>query len=205
MTRIKLCGLSREEDIRVANQCMPEYVGFVFWEKSRRYVTDETARRLKEQLHPAIKAVGVFVDEDMEKVVSLLRNDIIDMAQLHGNEDASYIRELKARTGKPMIKAFRIETEADIERAKDSVADMVMLDSGKGTGNTFDWLLIQTMDRPFFLAGGLSEENVKEAVEKLNPYAVDVSSGIEKDGYKDKTKMIEFVRAVRSARGKEKA
>lgn len=205
MTRIKLCGLSREEDIRVANQCMPEYVGFVFWEKSRRYVTDETARRLKEQLHPAIKAVGVFVDEDMEKVVSLLRNDIINMAQLHGNEDASYIRELKARTGKPIIKAFRIETEADIERAKDSAADMVMLDSGKGTGNTFDWLLIQTMDRPFFLAGGLSEENVKEAVEKLNPYAVDVSSGIEKDGYKDKTKMMEFVRAVRSARGKEKA
>lgn len=127
----------------------------------------------------------------------LLQDGIIDIAQLHGNEDEDYIKQLRKFTDKPIIKAFRIETANDIERAEQSTADYVLLDSGAGTGTVFDWELIQNMKRPYFLAGGLDVDNVASAIKTLHPYAVDVSSGIETDGYKDKTKMAAFVATVR--------
>lgn len=197
MTAIKLCGLSRPSDIVAANELKPEYIGFVFAPKSKRFITPNGAEELKKLLDTGIKAVGVFVNESAEKVAELLENGIIDIAQLHGSEDDSYISLLRSLTSKPIIKAFRITEKADITAAVNSTADYVLLDSGAGTGTTFDWELIKDIDRPYFLAGGLEITNVGNAVKTLHPFAVDVSSGIETNGLKDEVKMAEFVAAVR--------
>ena len=196
MTKIKLCGLSRTCDIEAANELRPEYIGFVFAPKSKRYVSPKKATELKQLLHPDIKAVGVFVNESLQNVAELLKNGVIDVAQLHGTESEEYVRELRTLTDKPIIKAFRVECERDIREANASSADYVLLDSGAGTGTVFDWNLLSHMQRPYFLAGGLDTENVSEAIKVLKPFAVDVSSGIETDGVKDKTKMAAFVAAV---------
>lgn len=197
MTQIKLCGLSRPCDIEAANELTPQYIGFVFAPKSKRYVTPETAKALKQMLSPNIKAVGVFVNEKPKTIAGLLNNGIIDIAQLHGNESNDSIAQLRKRTDQPIIKAFRIQTASDIVNAEQSSADYVLLDSGAGTGTVFDWALLQNMKRPYFLAGGLGIGNVSHAVKLLHPFAVDVSSGIETDGIKDQTKMAAFVAAVR--------
>ncbi len=197
MTKIKLCGLSRPCDIEVANALMPEYIGFVFAPKSKRYVSIEQAAELKQLLSPDIKAVGVFVNEKPEFIAKLLNSGIIDIAQLHGSEDEDYIKRLRLLTDKPIIKAFCIENAKDIVNAEQSTADYVLLDSGAGTGTVFDWTLIRNIKRPYFLAGGLEVGNVGEAIQALHLFAVDVSSGIETDGIKDKTKMAAFVAAVR--------
>lgn len=197
MTKIKLCGLSRPCDIQAANEIGPEYIGFVFASKSKRYVAPEKAAELKALLRPGIQAVGVFVREAPETVVRLLEDGIIDMAQLHGGEDEAYLNRLRQLTSKPIIQAFRIQNPADIVKAEESSADFVLLDSGAGTGTTFDWKLIQNIRRPYFLAGGLSPDNVTDAVARLSPYAVDVSSGIETEGLKDQRKMAAFAAAVR--------
>ncbi|MDO5128037.1 MAG: phosphoribosylanthranilate isomerase [Eubacteriales bacterium] len=197
MTKIKLCGLSRPCDIEAANALRPEYIGFVFAQKSKRYVEVNVAAQLKRMLLPDIRAVGVFVDAPCEEVADLLRQNIIDVAQLHGHEDEAYIRKLRTLAGRPIIKAFRVQSQQDMEAANACSADYVLLDSGAGTGTTFDWNIIKNMRRLYFLAGGLEIGNVKTAVNTLHPFAVDVSSGIETDGVKDKTKMAAFVAAVR--------
>lgn len=197
MTKIKLCGLSRPCDIEAANELKPEYIGFVFAQKSKRYVTPEKAAQLKQLLAPGIQAVGVFVNEAPETVAELLDSGVIDMAQLHGREDADYLSRLRQLTGKPIIRAFRVQTARDLEAAESCGADAILLDSGAGTGTVFDWKLLKNMERPFFLAGGLSPDNVAQAVRTLHPFAVDVSSGIETGGAKDPKKMAAFVAAVR--------
>lgn len=197
MTKIKLCGLSRLEDIEAVNALNPEYIGFVFANKSKRYVDPQKASELKQSLSPKIKAVGVFVNEDTSLIAKLLNNNIIDIAQLHGNEDNSYINQLRTYTDKPIIQAFRIETPSDVCAIESSSADYVLLDSGAGTGTKFDWSIIKNIKRPYFLAGGLSSSNVAKAISLLHPYAVDTSSGIETNGLKDKSKMHAFIDAVR--------
>ncbi|MGN0157537.1 MAG: phosphoribosylanthranilate isomerase [Brotaphodocola sp.] len=198
MTKIKLCGLTRPCDIETANELIPDYIGFVFAPKSRRYTSPEQAASLRKLLHPSIQAAGVFVRETPERVANLLNQGIIDVAQLHGGEDETYICRLRALTDRPIVKAFRIDHVQDIQKAETSSADYVLLDCGNGgTGTTFDWELAQLMKRPYFLAGGLNVKNAAEAVKKLKPFAVDVSSGIETNGIKDRDKMCAFVRAVR--------
>lgn len=196
--KIKLCGLTRPCDIEAVNELQPDYIGFVFAKKSRRYVSPEKAEELKAMLAPGIQAVGVFVNEEPEQIVSLLEAGTIDVAQLHGQEGEREIRRLRELTDHPLIQAFRIDTEQDVERANASTADYVLLDSGAGgTGTVFDWDLLQAIRRPYFLAGGLDTENLGTVKAKLNPYGIDVSSGIETDGYKDKEKMTAFVAAAR--------
>lgn len=196
--KIKLCGLTRPCDIEAVNELQPDYIGFVFAKKSRRYVSPEKAVELKAMLAPEIQAVGVFVNEEPEQIVSLLEAGTIDVAQLHGQEGKREIRRLRELTDHPLIQAFRIDTEQDVERANASTADYVLLDSGAGgTGTVFDWDLLQAIRRPYFLAGGLDTENLGTVKAKLNPYGIDVSSGIETDGYKDKEKMTAFVAAAR--------
>lgn len=197
MTKIKFCGLSRACNMKAANELMPDYIGFVFVPKSKRYVSPAAAAELKGLLVPGIKAVGVFINETPEQIADLLNKGIIDMAQLHGDEDENFIRRLQELTDKPVIKAFRIVTVNDIKIANQSAADYILLDSGAGTGTVFDWDLVKNIDRPYFLAGGLSPANVPRAVSRLRPYAVDVSSGIEMDGLKSKTKMAAFAAAIR--------
>ena len=197
MTKIKLCGLSRPCDIDMANELKPDYIGFVFAKKSKRYVEPEKAAQLKALLDPEIRAVGVFVDEAPEIVADLLNSGIIDLAQLHGNEDEAYIKSLRQRTDQPIIKAFQIKTQTDIAEAERCSADHILLDSGAGTGVLFDWSLLKNVKRPYFLAGGLSPGNAREAVRLLYPNAAYVSSGIEMDGFKGREKAAAFIAAVR--------
>ena len=198
MTRIKLCGLSRLCDVDAVNDLRPEYVGFVFWEKCRRYVAPELAASLRKNLAAGIQAVGVFVDECPERIAALTGQGVIDVVQLHGSEDNAYISRLRTLTNTPIIQAFRVSSPQDLAEARESTADFVMLDSGKGTGSLFDWSIVHGFARPFFLAGGLTPENVAAAIHEINPFAVDVSSGIETQGVKDRAKMTAFVESVRA-------
>ena len=197
-TKIKLCGLTCPKDVVAANTLKPDYVGFVlFFEKSVRNITVETAVWLKAILDPEIQAVGVFVDAPLQAVADLLNRGVIDLAQLHGSEDEAYIAALRELTGKPIIKAFQLRTPEDAARAQASSADLVLLDSGTGTGQKFDWTLAKAVQRPCLLAGGLNPDNVAEAMAAVAPFGVDVSSGIETDKRKDETKMRAFVESVR--------
>lgn len=196
MVKIKLCGLTRRCDIEWVNELLPDYVGFVF-AGSRRRVTDGQAEGLRKILREDIPAVGVFVDEPIDHVVSLVQRDVIQLVQLHGAEDASYIRELRQAAAVPVIQAFSVRSPADIQAAGRSPAEFILLDHGAGgTGRAFDWALAKALDRPYFLAGGLHPGNAAAAA-ALGPYAVDVSSGIETEGLKDRRKMIEFVKRIR--------
>lgn len=194
--KVKICGLTRECDIEYANVLLPDYIGFVF-AKSRRQVSPEQACNLKVKLDKKIKAVGVFVDEPIDTVLKIASEGIIDIIQLHGREDEIYIARLKEAVDKQIIKAYRIDTEKDISAAKQTKADMVLLDNGAGgTGKCFDWNLISELNIPYFLAGGIDTDNVSQAL-LLEPYAVDVSSGVETDGVKDFDKMKKIIESVR--------
>ena len=197
MTKIKLCGLSRMEDIETVNAIKPDFVGFVFAERSKRRVSPLKATELKSKLDPDIKAVGVFLNDDLDMVAAMLNLGIVDLVQLHGAEDEDYLQKLRKITDKPIIKAFIIRSPEDVERAESSTADYVLLDGGKGEGKSFDWSLLKDIKRPYFLAGGLNPDNASEAVKTLKPFAVDVSTGIETDGKKDSEKMTAFAAAVR--------
>ena len=221
MAQIKLCGLSRPQDIETANRLWVEYIGFVFAKGSRRYVTPERAAELRKELKHGTRAVGVFVDEPAGNVAQLLADGVIDIAQLHGAEDEAYIRRLRELTDRPIIKAFRLgsgaaaqtnaeegktdaegrssELEQTLAAAAQSPADIVLLDSGAGTGMVLNWERLAEYDFPreYILAGGLTPDNVGKAIRMLHPMGVDVSSGIETDGVKDEAKMAAFVDAVR--------
>ena len=203
MTKIKLCGLKRPCDVTYANELMPDFIGFVFAPKSRRYVSFDDAQNLRKKLNEGITPVGVFVNEPIENIEYLVKQNIIGMVQFHGSEDNEYIKELRHRVTCPIIQAFRIETKQDVQRAEASAADYIMLDSGGGTGETFNHSLISDIKRDFFLAGGLDRENVCEVISKYAPYAVDASSSLETNDAKDKDKMTAFVKAVRNG-GTEK-
>ena len=200
MTKIKLCGITHTSEILEVNRLAPEYIGFVFWEKSRRNLKKDEAAWLKSHLDKGIKAVGVFVDPDPEFVADLVNSGIIDMVQLHGNEDEDYIRTLRELLpeGTEIIKAFKVESEEEALRAEASGADHILFDPGRGDGQSFDWKILKNVKRQYFLAGGLNCDNISEAVNTLKPFAVDVSSGIETRGLKDTAKMTEFVNIVRN-------
>jgi len=197
MTRVKICGLSRVCDIDAVNAENPEYIGFVFAD-SRRKVTPRQALDLRKRLNQSIIPVGVFANENSENILSLVRNGIIDLIQLHGLENEEYIQKLKALTDKPIIKSVAVKTKDDVQKWSFSSADYLLFDSpGGGTGRIFNWDLIGESGKPFFLAGGLNAENVKKAIEKTKPFAVDVSSGVETDGFKDYDKIKDFISSLR--------
>ena len=198
-TKIKFCGLRREEDISYVRELKADYAGFIMSPRFWRYVAPEDVKRLRTGLEPVTQVVGVFVDEDVSYVSECINGGIIDIAQLHGNESEEYIEELRQLTcGKAVItKVFIIKSDDDIAKAKASSADYILLDSGTGTGKTFDWTLIRDIGRDYFLAGGLNPDNVKEVVQKFEPFAVDVSSGVETDKIKDFNKMNLFATEVR--------
>ena len=199
MTKIKICGLRRSEDIAYVNEAKPDFAGFIIdVPKSRRNVPREKVWELTALLSPEILPVGVFVNAPMETILSLVTDGTLKAVQLHGQESQSYLEELKKQVAVPLIRAFSIRSPEDLTEAEKSPADFVLLDNGAGgTGETFDWSLPSSFDRPFFLAGGLRLENIAEAVSRFHPYALDLSSGVETDGYKDKEKIIAAVAAVR--------
>lgn len=198
MSRIKICGLSRAEDIEAVNNSLPDYVGFVFAE-SRRRVSAENAAALKVMLNAGIKAVGVFVNQDIEDIVGLYRDGIIDLVQLHGDEDDEYIRRLRKSCGCRIIKAVNVDKRLpDIpERADYLLFDTASAGRG-GAGKTFDWTILKGhVGVPYFLAGGLCISNITEAINLLNPFCVDLSGGAETNGVKEKGKIDALVRMVR--------
>ena len=200
-TKIKICGLRRRKDILAVNEANPDYCGFIVeFPKSFRSVTADEVRELVKNLSPEIRPVGVFVNASIELVRSLLDDGTLAMAQLHGQENESYIAELKAHTDKPVIKAFSIKKADDMENALQSPADYILLDQGSGgTGKTFDWSLIPKIERPFFLAGGIGEENLEQAIREIHPFAVDLSSSVETEKWKDPEKIRRVVDIVRKA------
>ena len=199
-TRIKICGLTRPEDIQAVNQAKPDFAGFIVeFPKSRRNVTVEQLQGLREEKDASILTVGVFFTAPVELPAQLLNERTIALAQLHGQEDENYIRQLKTMPDQLLIKAFSIKTEADIKKAIRSEADYILLDKGAGgTGEAFGWCLVQVIKRPWFLAGGLGCENLESAIHLLHPWAVDLSSSVETDGHKDPDKILEAVYAVRN-------
>ena len=199
VTKIKICGLRSEEDIRIVNRCQPDYAGFICCSRFRRYVPSDTLEQLSKLLHPGIRKVGVFVDQPVEQIAQIVRRPLVDIIQLHGCEDERYISGLRQLIPSEIriMKAFQIHSAEDICQVEASTADDVLLDGGQGSGQTFDWRKIESMNRPFFLAGGLNPENVEEAVRRLHPCAVDVSSGVETDGHKDEEKVRQLIRRVR--------
>ncbi|MCH5340865.1 MAG: phosphoribosylanthranilate isomerase [Acetatifactor sp.] len=199
-TKIKLCGMFRPEDIGYVNEVQPDYVGFVLAEGFRRRILKEQAADFRKALDQAIPAVGVFVNNSCEEVISFLQEDIIQLAQLHGNETEEDIQYIQAVTGKPVMKAVKVTSRYDVEAWLDSSADYLLFDGGTGSGVAFDWSVLADIDRDFFLAGGLNAGNLMTAVERIHPYAVDLSSGVETDGVKDLKKMREVVKLVRECR-----
>ena len=200
MAKLKICGLTCEQDIAAVNEVKPDFAGFVIEVPGRRRsLSTEQVKVLVKGLDKEILPVGVFVNAAPELPISLLRDETLWAAQLHGDEDEDYIEKIQNMTGKPVIKAFSIKTEADIKKAIRSEADYILLDQGAGgTGETFDWSLVPAIKRPWFLAGGLGCENLESAIHLLHPWAVDLSSSVETDGHKDPDKILEAVYAVRN-------
>ncbi len=202
MTKIKICGLTRMEDVLAANRLGPDFIGFVF-ARSKRQITDEKARELRKALDVRIPAVGVFVDEPTEHIERLCRDEIIQMVQLHGDEDAAYIRRFRRKIPAiPVIKAVRVSSAEQILDAQKTDCSYLLLDAFVkgaygGSGRTFDWNLIPPLDKPYFLAGGICVETAGKAIVSCHPYALDVSSAVETAGVKDEYKMKELIERVR--------
>ena len=198
MVKIKICGLKRMEDIEIVNKYKPDYIGFVFAD-SKRKVSYNLARKMKQNLDPSIKSVGVFVDADIDEILNLYNGGIIEIAQLHGRESEDYIKKLRQKSNchLKIINSIEMSDKTDLLNYDDSMADYLLLDSGKGSGKTFNWQLIRNdLKKEFFLAGGLNTDNIPLAIEEFNPFAVDLSSSLETDGYKDEIKIKKLMEAI---------
>lgn len=200
--KVKMCGMRRVEDIAYANEVRPDAIGYIFFPKSKRYVTGEQAKELDQKLDQNILSVGVFVNETIDTVAEIAKEVPLDVIQLHGDEDEAYIEQLKQQTDKQIWKAVRVKETNDIKQAEKLPVEKLLLDTFTeekdmygGTGKVMNYDLIpkEGISKPFFIAGGLHSKNIKEITEKVHPYGIDISSGIETDGYKDLTKMKEIM------------
>ena len=192
---VKICGLTSHVDAMYANMAGPDWAGMVFHPKSRRCVSLETAREVRGMLGRGIKSVGVFVDADEALMGSLVDEGLVDMLQVHACTDETF--DIARRFGLPVIRAYIVRTREDVAAAGRSDADYVMLDAGMGDGRTLDWSLLEGAGYDYILSGGLDNGNVREAVRRLSPLGVDVSSGVETNGSKDPSKMTAFVYSAR--------
>lgn len=202
MTKVKICGLSRKEDIAYVNAFKPDFIGFVFYEKSKRAVTQETALELKGLLDRSIKTVGVFVNAPLKFVAELAALGAIDLIQLHGDEDAEYCKKLRLLTDAPLVKAVRVRSKESLLGLEKYPVDYFLFDTYQsgvygGTGQRFEVELGEEIPKPFFIAGGLDAGNVADVIKQNKPFAVDVSGGVETDGRKDPEKISAFIASVR--------
>lgn len=204
MTKIKICGITKEEEVEnlIKLEELPEYIGFVF-AKSKRFLTLDEAVKLKKMITGTIETVGVFVNPTIEYIEERL--EVIDIIQLHGEETEEFIQTLKTSknpkfSNKKVIKAISVTSIEDILKWENSEADFLLLDNGKGgTGQKFDWNILDNLcdfHKEYFLAGGLNPENARKSLD-YNPYCVDVSSGVEENGLKSLVKIKEFIGEIR--------
>jgi phosphoribosylanthranilate isomerase len=201
--RIKLCGLTRDEDIIAVNVWKPDYAGFVF-APGKRQLTPEKAHHLREALLPEIQSVGVFVNSPIKDILTLIRNRTINIVQLHGDEDGEYINTLRSHMDLPVpiIKAIRVQSGNDMVLAESYPSDYLLFDTYcrdlyGGSGKTFDWSMIPAIKKPWFLAGGIGAGNIMEAA-KTEAFCLDVSSSLETEGRKDPEKIKEIIQIIRS-------
>ena len=191
MAKLKICGLKRVEDIDYVNELKVDYIGFILSDGYKRSIDFKTAQSLKNRLSKDIKAIGVFVDEDKKYIDYYIKNNIIDIVQLHGNEEPEFCKGFDV----PVIKCFNPDTFSKVDEYD---TDYFLFDSGAGTGKEFDWSILPECEKPFFLAGGLNEDNICDAMEKVQPYGVDFSSSVETDGFKDENKIKRIVETIRN-------
>ncbi|MGD8113707.1 MAG: phosphoribosylanthranilate isomerase [Sphaerochaetaceae bacterium] len=197
--KLKICGIRTEEEIDMVNEALPDYIGFVFAE-SRRKVDLHKALLLRRKLDERIKSVGVFVDEKVDYVIEAVKSKAIDIVQLHGTEDDTYIRKLKASVPVQVIKAVRMGENKNV-LLDSPLSDFLLADSFAGSGRTFDWSIALQSEKPLFIAGGIGEENIERAFEIFQPYAFDLSSSVETNGYKDREKIRKITMILRSLNG----
>lgn len=202
--KIKLCGIRRLKDVEYLNEFKPDYAGFILSEGFRRYVDPETFLKLKSHLDKSIKTVGVFVNEPMDRIMKYYAEEL-DVIQLHGDETDEYLQKLKNKVKCKIWRAVRVKNAKDVISADNIGADLLLLDSFSanqygGTGKTADWSIINSVNikTPFFLAGGLNKDNVCDAVQTVKPYGIDISGGIETDGFKDRNKIENIMKLIRS-------
>ena len=191
--KVKMCGMRRKEDIAYANEVKPDAIGYIFFSKSKRYVTGQQARELDQNLDQKILSVGVFVNETIEKVTEIANEVPLDVIQLHGDEDVIYIEQLRQQTDKEIWKAVRVKDTKDIKEAQQFPVDKLLLDTFTEEKDMYGGTAKEGIRKPFFIAGGLHSKNIKEITKKVHPYGIDISSGIETDGYKDLKKMKEIM------------
>lgn len=222
--KVKMCGISKIETIPAVIEANPDYMGLVF-APSKRQVTVDQAKTLVEELHKqyanrynrdaeqysnqtlihqeSIKTVGVFVNETVESLLKIAKEVKLDVIQLHGDEDESFIQTLKEQSNVEVWKAVQVRSAADAEAWIDSSADMLLFDAYHkdergGMGEVFDWSCLDEFERPFMLAGGIDSTNVARAIRTVRPYGIDISSGIETEGVKDDEKIKAFTNIVRT-------
>lgn len=202
MTKIKICGIVRPVDAYAVNLCRPDYAGFVFAENRRRTVSSDHAEMLRDIISCDVKAVGVFQNNEPEYILKLCERGIIDLIQLHGDEDERYIHYLRLHTSLPIIKAVQAKDTETVLRAQELSSDYLLIDTydekiNGGTGKSFDYSVLPKLTKPFFIAGGLNSSNINKAL-GVGAYGVDVSSGVETNGFKDTEKIAEIIKMIRS-------
>lgn len=201
LIKVKICGLSRIQDVLAVNECMPDYIGFVFAE-SKRQISKSEAADLRRSLNKNISAVGVFVNEDLSRIIDICDSKIIDVVQLHGDETNEYINDLRTHIQLPIIKSIRVKNAMSLEQISTIPSDYILFDSYSdscygGNGDSFDWTLIpNTINKQFFLAGGINPVNIHTAI-SLGAYCIDVSTGVETNGIKDPSKIREMIKLIR--------
>jgi phosphoribosylanthranilate isomerase len=202
--RVKICGITREQDLHAACDAGADALGFVFYEKSPRHVTSATAAALVRELPPFVQSVGLFVNATPAFIETVLKTVSLDLLQFHGDETPSDC----ARYGRPYIKAVRVNPDtdllkcaADYETARGLLLDAYVPGVPGGTGERFDWRLIpEAIPKAVILSGGLTPDNVADAVEQVRPWAVDVSSGVElAKGIKDAHKIAQFIAKAKAS------
>ena len=201
MTKVKICGITHEVEIGIMNELSPDFVGFVFATKSRHFIAPEHAGMLRAKLRRGIKTVGVFSNASLRNVALTMETAGLDIIQLHGDETVEYIAALREYTRCPIMKVIKVASPIDAEKAMYSTADYVMLDGGSaGSGKSFDWSMLGNIRRNFLLSGGLTPENIHDALQITpKPFALNVSSGVESNKIKDYRKVMKFILAVRDA------
>lgn len=199
-TKIKICGLKRIEDVISVNVAEPDYCGFIFNVLgSRRSIGAEQLNILVDMLNPEIVPIGVFVNEKTDVILRIVRESGIRMVQLHGQENGEIIHTIQSKAQVPVIKAVSVRSKEDVRSAVLSPADYLLFDCGEGgTGQTFDWNLLEDIPRPYFMAGGIGTHNMEEVLRRFSPFALDVNSSVETDGQKDGKKILAAVRMLRT-------
>ena len=196
--KIKICGIKNENEAKIINQCMPDIAGFVF-ASGKRQIDINKAKNLKKIINPEIETAGIFVEQNEDEILKIYNEKVIDIIQLHGDYDERTIKNLKEKTGAKIIKVIRVKE--DFYKIK-TLADFILFDAYSkdkygGLNKTFDWNIKIISNVPYFVAGGINENNIVEMVKKLTPYGVDISSGVEVDGFKTKEKVFNIIKIIK--------